>query len=132
MAAVTGTVNSVRLLDLASGPTFDSSTNLVHSAVIYVSFTGTYAQSDDGTIAAANTAIANARRDGKTVTIHSAALHSAGLEGTTAIGTYTTISHSSGTLTVQLSTGALTAEHANAALGTFNRDIGIYVSYVLS
>jgi hypothetical protein len=86
MAAVTGTVNSVRLLDYVGGQTKDSGNDKIASCIIFVSFAGTYATSDDGTIATVNTSIANARRDGKTITLRDMAFHSAGLEGTTPIG----------------------------------------------
>lgn len=129
MAAVTGTVNSVRLLDYVGGQTKDSGNDKIASCIIFVSFAGTYATSDDGTIATVNTSIANQRRDGKTITLRDMAFHSAGLEGTTPIGILKGSTESSGTITCQLTDGTLAAEHGNAALGTFNRDIGIYCCY---
>jgi hypothetical protein len=132
MAAVTGTISNVRHLDYVGGPTFDSSNDRLASCIIFVSFTGTYAQSDDGTIASVTTAISNARRDGKTVALRYVAGHSAGLEGTTPIavlGTSGSATFSGSTITVALSDGTLVAEHANAAMSTMTKDIGIYVGY---
>lgn len=131
MAAVTGTISNVVHLGYAGGPTFDSSNDRLASCVIFVSFTGTYAQSDDGTIASVTTTIANSRRDGKTIAIRGIAPHSSGLEGAStpiaALGS--SMSYSGATITCALTDGTLAAEHGNAALSTFSRDLGIYVCY---
>lgn len=132
MAAVTGTINSVRQLDDVAGLVTDSSTDRIKNCVIFVSFTGTYAQSDDGTVASVPTAIQNSRRDGKTVTVRGYAPFTPGLEATTPIAALgTSISYSGTTLTCALTDGTLAAEHGNAALSAFTRDIGILINYEL-
>lgn len=133
MAAVTGTINSCAILGTPGGPTYDSSGNQVFTAVIGVSFAGTYDTSADGTIANVDTTIKSTMRNGKTVTPIGACMCWAGLEGTTPVGALLAgVSYSGGTLTVQLTDGTLAAEHSNGALGTFNRDIGLLVTFKIS
>lgn len=133
MAAVTGTIVSVGAHRTPIGPVVDSVNKNILQCEIYCTFAGTYATSDDGTIAAVNTAIQNSRRDGRTVVVLGACGASAGLESTTPIGILAAgVSHSAGTLTVQLTDGALTAEHGAALLATFTRPIPITVTYNLS
>lgn len=132
MAAVTGTISSVRQLDDVAGLVTDSSSDRIKNCVIFVSFTGTYATSDDGTVAAVPTAIQNSRHDGKTVAVRGYAPYSPGLEGTTPIAALgSSISYSGTTLTCALTDGTLAAEHGAAALSTFTRDIGIFINYEL-
>lgn len=132
MAAVTGTISSVRQLDDVAGLVTDSSSDRIKNCVIFVSFTGTYATSDDGTVAAVPTAIQNSRRDGKTVAVRGYAPYSPGLEGTTPIAALgSSISYSGTTLTCALTDGTLAAEHGAATLSTFTRDIGIFINYEL-
>lgn len=137
MAAVVGTINRVTWIDDSYGPVVDSSGNLIRTALITVSFTGTYAQANDGTVAGVPAAIQGIAHNGKTVTVLGACAGPPGLAGAGGIvpmGVLANgVSHSAGTLTVQLSDGTLAAEYADAtAIGTFTRDVGIIVTVKLS
>lgn len=131
MAAVTGTVQSVALHSTPFGPKKDSSGNEVLACLVVVTFAGTYAAADDSSTASVNTAIANARRDGKTVTLIDACFCAPGSLAGSIVGANST-AVSGGTVTAQLTGSDLSTELANGALGTWDHGIGFYVTYKLS
>jgi hypothetical protein len=125
MAACAGTVVSVSNFRTPTGRTQTSAGYPILACDIGVTFTGTYATwssptTDGATIAAVTTAIQNARRTGKTVTLLSANGSAPGLESTTPIGMAGAIvpwqSAAAGTISGQLTTGTLAAEHGAALL----------------
>lgn len=137
MAAVVGTVQTVSFIDDSYGPVVDSSGNLVRTALVEVTFAGTYAQANGGTLLALPTAIQNVLHNGKTVTVLGACAGppgQAGAGGIVPMGIMSSnVAYSGTTLTVHCTAGDLATEYADAtAIGTFNRPIGILVTFKLS
>lgn len=133
MAVVAGTITSVGQHQTNAGPVTNGSGVPILSCVIAATFTGTYAQGDDATITAIPTAIANSRRDGKTVVLLGMTMEQPGLESTTPIGAGPLFTLSGGTAAVfPLTTSDLSTEHANAALSTFTRPIQFRATYSLA
>jgi len=113
------------------GPLTNGSNNPVFGCFISGTFSGTYAQADDARFSNANTAIANSRRDGKTVTLLDAAFFQPGDENGTPIGA-SSVTVSGGHVNLQLTGSDLTTEHSNAALGAMQNGPALFVCYVLS
>ena len=128
MATLHGTVVAVHGITNPSGPVVDSAGAMIQCCYLHVNFTGTYAQANDADVLLVPAAIAGFMHDGRTITILQAAMAAPGDEAGTPIGIQAA-TVSSTTISFQLSDGALTAEHANAALGAFTRPIAIFVVY---
>jgi hypothetical protein len=127
MTAVAGTVVSVANFRTPAGRAqmVTSAGASISSCDIAVNFTGTYAAytsptTDGFTIAAVTTAIQNARRNGKTVTLLSACGSAPGLESTTPLGACACVVPWQGATTDRicgmLTGGTLAAEHGAALL----------------
>jgi hypothetical protein len=131
MATVSGTVQDVWNYTAPFGPVVDSSGNQILVAYVSATFSGTYAQSDNAEITTLNTTISTRMHAGKTVTLIDACFAAPGDEAGTIIGAKGT-AISSTTLTCELTGADLSTEHANAALGAFNRAIAFAVSYKIT
>jgi hypothetical protein len=137
MTAVAGTVVSVSGSTNPSGPGFsaDAAPQRVCCCDILVNFTGTYATADDGVVAAVTTAIQDARRNGRPVTLLGACPGMPGQEGSNIVGTMlcqTNVDNGAvdaATIKCALTDTTLAAEHGNGLLGAMNRPIGIRVTF---
>jgi len=127
MTAVAGTVVSVSNFRTPGGrkASSDSPAQDILCCDVGVNFTGTYAAytsptTDGFSAAAVTTAIQNARRNGRTVTLLSACGAMPGLETSTPLGAYACVvpwqSATAGTICGALTGGTLAAEHAGALL----------------
>jgi hypothetical protein len=131
MAVVAGTVVDVWGYTAPFGPVNTSTGTQVLGCFISATFTGTYAQADDASITSLTTTISTRMHSGKTVVLLDACGAAPGDEAGTAIGAMGT-SVSGSTLTCTLTDGTLAAEHANAALGSFNRGVCFFVMYTVT
>jgi len=123
MATIAGTVKGINLLkESFAGEKI---------AVALVSFTlGAYtAASDNGQLTAISTAIANQRRDGKTITLKGACMAGRGLQGTTEYETGTW-AVSGSDLTFNLNNTS--AAETDAASGVSDRPLLVAISYLVS
>lgn len=95
--------------------------------------TGTYAAGDGFTLANANTAIQNSRKDGRTVAIVSAGFAAPGKVSGATIGAKT-ISSSGNTISGVFTQGDLSTEWANGAmtLASFDENVQLHVCYTLT
>jgi len=133
MAAVTNSNTQVHGFTTPAGPApaVTSSTVILMGCYLVTEFTGTYAAADNATIAA-KTAIENARRNGKTVTIRDAALSSAAVEtlaGVDANLGAKTIATDGTAITLELTQNDLSTERADGAMGTFKAPLGLFVCF---
>ncbi len=128
MAAVTGTVASVHGFSTPAGPKKTSGSKAIECAIIEVTFAGTYASGDDASTANVHTAIANARRDGKTIALISAGCVAPGDEAGALIGAKT-VATSTNTMTCELTQADLSTERADGAMGAWNSGVMFAVMY---
>lgn len=133
MTTLAMTVASVFGFTTPAGPyqSGDSTPQQELGCFIMANFTtgDTYAQADDATISGVATAIQNARRNGKTVTLIGAATVASGLETATQFGLGMPTSFASGTIVAPVTGADLTTEHAGAAMGTCNRPVCLAVGF---
>lgn len=128
MATLTGTIQSVALLDTPNGPVRDSSNNEVWNAVIYFTITGTYVQNDNAQLTSVPTTMQTRLGWGRTITLLDAMFAAPGDENGTAIGCKT-VAVSSTSITFELTGADLTTEHAGAALATVGKPIALRVCF---
>lgn len=135
MAAVAGTIptGGVSNFSTVAGPKSTTAGAAIESCVIAVAFTGTYASGDNASIANVHTAIANSRRDGKTIAVVSAGFAAPGRLGGTQMGAKT-VATSTNTVTCELTSGDMSTEWADGALATFGANatderLKLFVTY---
>ncbi len=116
MTVAAGTIVSVSAFETANGFQTTSGGKEICSAVIDVTFAGTYDQSDEASILNVHTAIAAARRDGKTIALISAGCVAPGVEGASTLLGASKVATSTNTITCQLNGADLTTERAATAL----------------
>jgi hypothetical protein len=117
MAAVTGTVRDVFGFSTHAGPKKTTAGAFIETCIIDVTFSGTYASGDNASIANVHTAIASARRDGKTIAVVSAGFAAPGDLNAAAIGAKT-VATSTNTVTAELTQADMSTEWADGALST--------------
>lgn len=133
MATVEGVVQGVAGFTAGTGPslkhTISSDEYETEGAFVTVTWpSGTYAQADDASFDAA-TAIQNAKRDGKTVTLLGAVFVSAGDENGAVIGAGP-CTVSTGDILCGLLQEDLSTERANGAMSaTWNKPLTFFVAY---
>jgi hypothetical protein len=130
MATLHGTIHNVWGFTVPLGPvtTNDSPPQEVISCYVSASFTGTYAQADNADLLLVPDAIESHWRKGKTITLLDAGFAAPGDEADVPVGAKT-VAVSGTTVTLELTGGDLVTEHANAALGTMQRDVAFYVAF---
>ena len=130
MATLHGTVNNVWGFTVPLGPakTSDSPPQEVISCYIGVSFSGTYNQTDNADVLLVPDAIEARWRKGKTITLLDACFAAPGDEADVPIGAKG-VAISTTTITMELTGGDLTTEHAATALGAMAQDIALYVTF---
>ena len=133
MATLNGTIREVFGFTTPLGPykSGAATPQAVFGCYVTVDFTAgdVYAQADDATIAAVATAIQNARRNGKTVTLLGAAVAAPGLEGTSAFGLGLPTSLATGGIVAPVTGTDLATERSNGAMGAANRPVCIFVCF---
>jgi hypothetical protein len=132
MAVVVGTVQGVHGFTVIRGdqPALtDTSEYQIVGCFVDVTWpSGTYAQADDANFAAA-TAIAAARRNGKTPSVLQAAFADCGKENGSLVGA-DACTNSAGTVTCALLQEDLSTERANGAMSsTWQRPVTFFVSF---
>lgn len=132
MAILSGTILAVHGLTTSTGPAEDSAAKRVYNCHVVAEFSGTYAQADDAQILAVPTAIQDSLRSGGTVALLDAAFAQAGIEGTSTVIGAKTVAVSGANITLELTGGDLSTEHANGALGTMARPLDFFVSYTIN
>lgn len=132
MAAVTGTVTRVFDFQTPAGPQKTSGNAALETCKIQVTFAGTYASGDDSSTANVHTAIANARRDGRTYALKSAGFVGFGDLNGSLMGA-NTVATSTNTMTAQLLQADMSTEWADGALSTaWNSGVIFQVTYTAS
>lgn len=129
MATLEGSNISVWGHTPVHGPMYDSSNKNVYGCWISCTFSGTYVQADNATILAVPTAIGASLRSGKTITMLDAAFAAPGIEGTAIVIGAKTVAVSGANITLELTGGDLSTEHAGAALSELSKPIAFYVAY---
>lgn len=134
MAAVALTVGQVHGHTTPNGFVKDSSDRqILMCFVALTAVAGTYAAADDATASALNTAIQNARRDGRTVTVRQACMAAPGKKADGTVIGLLAATVAANVMTAALTQADLTTEHANGALNdTFLEPIVLAVCYALS
>jgi hypothetical protein len=132
MAAVAGANAQAFGFTTVNGKHLMTSSNVpVLGCYVSCEYTGTYASGDNATLAA-GTAIQNARRNGKTVTLRSACWAAPALETVSGsdnkLGAKT-VAVSGGTLTSELTQTDISTERADGAMGTFKEPIVYYCTF---
>lgn len=130
MAVVSGTINNVWGFTVPLGPakTNETPPQEVISCYVSASFSGTYAQADNAQLLLVPDAIEAHWRKGKTITLLDAGFAAPGDEADVPIGAKT-VAVSGSTITMELTGGDLTTEHAGAVLGIMNRDVALFVTF---
>jgi hypothetical protein len=133
MAVINAAVSSVFGFTTPIGPyqSGDSPAQQVLGCFVTANFTAgdSYVQADDAAITSVATAIQNARRNGKTVTVLSAATAAPGLEGTSAFGIGIPTAFTSGTISAPIVGADLATERTAGAMGAANRPVCVFVGF---
>jgi hypothetical protein len=128
MATLSGTITSVSNVRTPAGPKFDSSKNQVYVCDIGFTISGTYVQNDNAQLTSVPTAIQNAMKWNRTVTLLDAMFAAPGDENGTVIGAKT-VAVSGSNITFELTGGDLSTEHAGATLATVGQAIFLSVTF---
>lgn len=131
MATLNGTIVDVFGITTPLGPKLTTAGLGIQSCYITATFTGTYVQGDNATVTAITTAISSKLHNGgKTIALvpGSVSLAAPGDEAGVAMGAKTIAVSGTG-ITLELTDGDLSTEHAGAALGAMGHGICFHVLY---
>lgn len=116
MAVLEATNVSVSDYTTVTGPRVTSADKRIFLCHVTAEFTGTYAQGDNARITSLHTEIANSLRNGSTVALVDACFAQIGAESDGTLLGAKTVAVSGNNVTLELTTGDLSTEHASAAI----------------
>ncbi len=129
MAIVAGTIVNVSAFSTPAGFKTTSGGKAVECAIIDATFTGTYDQTDEASIANVHSAIAASKRDGKTIALISAGCVAPGVEGAATLLGASKVATSANTITCQLNGPDMTTERAASPLAPMSEGVKFAVMY---
>lgn len=132
MTVLSGSIKAVYDHTTSTGPNKTTAGLRIMNCHIVATFSGTYVQGDNAQILAADDAIEEFLRTGSTVTLVDAAFAQAGIEGSSTTIGAKSVTVSGSNITLELTTGDLSTEHAGAALSEMSRGIDFFISYTLN
>lgn len=129
MAVSNGTITNVFQYQLPIGTRRTSAGKPVECCFLTAIFGGTYAQTDNAQITAIPAVLQASMKNNKTIEIVDACFVAPGDEAGSIVGAKSVAVSAGTTITLELTQGDLSTEHANGALGTFNVPLCFCVSY---